>query len=129
MCSHNLGFRASYANDENMLVIRGNRAVGGAYAAHVLDVYEHYRWRWKLQEPLRAVFAKLKQKNPKAKPGDLWKKAVAMTRPSMVKSAWQNLVPNDSWQDFYVKNKDFLAAETNFWSSFGGVGLAKDEPT
>jgi len=127
--SHNLGFRASYANDENMLVIRGNRAVAGAYAAHVLDVYEHYRWRWKLQEPLRAVFAKLKQKNPKAKPGDLWKKAVAMTRPSMVKSAWQNLVPNDGWQDFYVKNKDFLAAETNFWSSFGGVGLAKDDET
>jgi phosphatidylserine/phosphatidylglycerophosphate/cardiolipin synthase-like enzyme len=123
--SHNLGFRASYANDENMLVIRGNRAVAGAYAAHVLDVYEHYRWRWKLQEPLRAAFAKLKQKNPTAKPGDLWKKAIAMTRPSIMKSAWQNLVPNDTWQDFYVKNKDFLAAETNFWSSFGGVGMAE----
>jgi phosphatidylserine/phosphatidylglycerophosphate/cardiolipin synthase-like enzyme len=123
--SHNLGFRASYANDENFLVIRGNRAVAGAYAAHVLDVYEHYRWRWKLQEPLRAAFAKLKQKNPNAKAGDLWKKAVAMTRPSIVQTAWHNLVPKDTWQDFYVKNKDFLAAETNFWSSFGGVGLAR----
>jgi phosphatidylserine/phosphatidylglycerophosphate/cardiolipin synthase-like enzyme len=123
--SHNLGFRASYANDENMLVIRGNRAVAGAYAAHILDVYEHYRWRWKLQEPMRVAFAKLKKKNPKAKPGDLWKKAVATTRISIVKSAWQNLVPNDSWQDFYVKNRDFLAAEINFWSSFGGVALAQ----
>ena len=123
--SHNLGFRASYANDENMLVIRGNRQVAGAYAAHVLDVYEHYRWRWKLQEPLRAAFAKLKKKNPKAKPADLWKKAMAETKPSIVKNAWKNLRSDDRWQDFYVEHKDFLAAETNFWSSFGGVGLAK----
>ena len=124
--SHNLGFRASYANDENLLVIRGNRAVAEAYAAHVLDVYEHYRWRWKLQEPLRDALAKLKKRNPKAKPGDLWKKAIATTQPSIIRDAWKNLEPDDRWQDYYVKNKDFLAAETNFWSSFGGVALAKD---
>jgi phosphatidylserine/phosphatidylglycerophosphate/cardiolipin synthase-like enzyme len=28
--SHNLGFKASYANDENLLVIRGNRALAVA---------------------------------------------------------------------------------------------------
>jgi phosphatidylserine/phosphatidylglycerophosphate/cardiolipin synthase-like enzyme len=121
--SHNLGFRASYANDENMLVIRGNRAVAEAYAAHVLDVYEHYRWRWKLQEPLRVAFAKLKKKNPKAKAADLWKKAMETTKPAIIKNAWQYLKPNDTWQDWYVKNKNFLAAEANFWSSFKGVGL------
>src|SRR5262249_44960740 len=44
--SHNLGFKASYNNDENMLFIRGNRAVAQAYAAHVADIFEHYRWRW-----------------------------------------------------------------------------------
>lgn len=43
--SHNLGFKASYANDENLAIIRGNTALACAYAVHVLDVYEHYRFR------------------------------------------------------------------------------------
>lgn len=43
--SHNLGFKASYANDENLAIIRGNHALASAYAVHVLDVYEHYRFR------------------------------------------------------------------------------------
>jgi phosphatidylserine/phosphatidylglycerophosphate/cardiolipin synthase-like enzyme len=44
--SHNLGFRASTNNDENMLIIRGNRGLAIAYATHVMDVFEHYRSRW-----------------------------------------------------------------------------------
>ena len=44
--SHNLGFRASSNNDENMLIIRGNAALAQAYAMHVMDVFEHYRSRW-----------------------------------------------------------------------------------
>lgn len=44
--SHNLGFRASYNNDENMAIIRAHRALAEAYAAHVLDVYDHYAWRY-----------------------------------------------------------------------------------
>ncbi|HEX6703459.1 MAG TPA: phospholipase D-like domain-containing protein [Albitalea sp.] len=51
--SHNLGFKASYANDENMLVIRGNRPLALAYAAHVLDVYEHYKFRAALEQQVR----------------------------------------------------------------------------
>ena len=43
--SHNLGFKASYENDENLLIIRGNRPLAEAYMVHVLDVYEHYRYR------------------------------------------------------------------------------------
>lgn len=43
--SHNLGFKASYANDENLLIVRGNRALAAAYAVHMLDLYEHYRFR------------------------------------------------------------------------------------
>ena len=48
--SHNLGYRASYNNDENLLIIRGNNALAAAYAAHVMDVYDHYRWRFMLQK-------------------------------------------------------------------------------
>jgi phosphatidylserine/phosphatidylglycerophosphate/cardiolipin synthase-like enzyme len=48
--SHNLGYAASYNNDENMAIIRGHRALAEAYAAHVLDVYDHYAWRYWLQQ-------------------------------------------------------------------------------
>jgi phosphatidylserine/phosphatidylglycerophosphate/cardiolipin synthase-like enzyme len=43
--SHNLGFKASYSNDENMVIVRGHRELAMAYAVHVLDVYDHYRFR------------------------------------------------------------------------------------
>ncbi|WP_315725070.1 MULTISPECIES: phospholipase D-like domain-containing protein [unclassified Bradyrhizobium] len=48
--SHNLGFRASHNNDENMLIIRGHRGLAEAYACHVLDLYDHYAWRFLLKE-------------------------------------------------------------------------------
>jgi len=57
--SHNLGFRASYNNDENMLIIRGNRGLAAAYAAHVMDVYDHYRWRFILQQKGNAAWTGL----------------------------------------------------------------------
>lgn len=43
--SHNLGFKASYSNDENMVIVTGHRELAMAYAVHVLDVYDHYRFR------------------------------------------------------------------------------------
>jgi phosphatidylserine/phosphatidylglycerophosphate/cardiolipin synthase-like enzyme len=46
--SHNLGYKASYNNDENMAIIRNHRALAEAYAAHCLDVYDHYAWRYHL---------------------------------------------------------------------------------
>lgn len=53
--SHNLGYTASYNNDENMAIIRGHRAVAAAYATHCLDVYDHYAWRyWLAQEKDKA---------------------------------------------------------------------------
>lgn len=48
--SHNLGFRASHNNDENMVIIRGHRGLAEAYACHVLDLYDHYAWRFLLKE-------------------------------------------------------------------------------
>lgn len=48
--SHNLGYKASYCNDENLLIIRGDQALAAAYAVHIMDVYDHYRWRYTLQE-------------------------------------------------------------------------------
>lgn len=48
--SHNLGYKASYSNDENLLIMRGNSAVATSYAVHVMDVYDHYRWRFTLHK-------------------------------------------------------------------------------
>jgi phosphatidylserine/phosphatidylglycerophosphate/cardiolipin synthase-like enzyme len=47
--SHNLGYQASYNNDENMVMIQGNKQLALAYATHVLDVYDHFSWRWTLK--------------------------------------------------------------------------------
>ena len=52
--SHNLGYKASYSNDENLLIIRGNQALAQAYAVHVLDVYDHYRFRYMQQQQGKA---------------------------------------------------------------------------
>lgn len=120
--SHNLGFKASYANDENLVIIRNDRAVAEAYAAHVLDVYEHYRWRWKVQEPIRDELARLKKKKPNAEAADLWREAIANVGGATLKKTWQYLAREDTWQDYYVQQRATLAAEDNFWSSFGGVG-------
>ena len=44
--SHNLGYKASYDNDENLIIVRGNKKLAVAYATHVLDVYDHFAWRY-----------------------------------------------------------------------------------
>jgi phosphatidylserine/phosphatidylglycerophosphate/cardiolipin synthase-like enzyme len=51
--SHNLGYKASYCNDENFMTIEGNRDLAVSYAVHVLDLYEHYLMRARLEEKIR----------------------------------------------------------------------------
>ncbi len=63
--SHNLGYRASYNNDENMVIIKGNQALAAAYSVHILDVYDHYRWRYTLQTNKAKAFTGLL-------PNDTW---------------------------------------------------------
>ncbi|RXZ38173.1 hypothetical protein D9O50_01085 [Oxalobacteraceae bacterium CAVE-383] len=47
--SHNLGYKASYNNDENLVIFKGQHALAQAYATHVLDIYDHFSWRWLVQ--------------------------------------------------------------------------------
>ncbi len=84
--SHNLGFKASYSNDENMVIIRGNRPIAEAFAAHVLDVVNHYKWRYRLQE---------------------------LSREDRLEDAWQDLMNDDRWQDKYF-NTGFLESRDRF---------------
>jgi len=75
--SHNLGFKASYSNDENMIIVTGHRELALAYAVHVLDVYDHYRFR--------AIENDLKKKG---------------------KKGWSGFLEvDDHWQDHYVDGK------------------------
>ena len=59
--SNNLGFQASYNNDENLVMIAGNKKLAMAYATHVLDVYDHFAWRW-TEEKGTSTDANLKTK-------------------------------------------------------------------
>lgn len=75
--SHNLGYSASYKNDENLLLFRRNRSLAEAYAAHVLDVVNHYKWRYKLQQ---------------------------LDKKGQLEKAWGDLAEDDRWQDKYFKS-------------------------
>jgi len=59
--SHNLGYQASYNNDENLVMIEGNKKLAMAYATHVLDVYDHFSWRWTVNQGT-SIDANLKTK-------------------------------------------------------------------
>lgn len=43
--SHNFSSTASKANDENFIIIKGDRALAEAYAVNAMGAFAHYRWR------------------------------------------------------------------------------------
>jgi len=57
--SHNLGYRASYNNDENLVIIRGHNPLAQAYLTHIMDIYDHYRWRFTVQDQGKSSFSGL----------------------------------------------------------------------
>ena len=73
--SHNHGYRASAFNDENLLCVKGEAQLAAAYAANVIDIYDHYRFRYMLLQD---------GKNGKGK-----------------NLAFQGLDVVDTWQDKY----------------------------
>jgi phosphatidylserine/phosphatidylglycerophosphate/cardiolipin synthase-like enzyme len=44
--SSNLGYKSSYDNDENLVIVKGNKNLALAYATHILDVYDHFSFRY-----------------------------------------------------------------------------------
>lgn len=48
--SHNFSRAASEGNDENFVIVHGNRALAEAYAVACLATYRHYRWRAYLKD-------------------------------------------------------------------------------
>ncbi|BDI28777.1 hypothetical protein CCAX7_008280 [Capsulimonas corticalis] len=81
--SHNHGFRASYNNDENLLIVRGHQELARAYAVNILDVYDHYRFRFIIDKFGTNAFSGLKRidkwqdryfnpDDPSVKDDELW---------------------------------------------------------
>jgi phosphatidylserine/phosphatidylglycerophosphate/cardiolipin synthase-like enzyme len=42
--SHNLGFKASSENDDNLVIIEGNAPLAVAYALNIIAIFQGYRW-------------------------------------------------------------------------------------
>lgn len=71
--SHNLGFKASSANDDNLVVIQGNAPLAAAYAINIIAIYQTYRWNG---------FVEAHRDDP---------------------AVWHGPVADDGWQASYLK--------------------------
>ena len=86
--SHNLGYKASYQNDENLVIVKGHRRLAAAYAAHVLDVTNHFAWRYKLS---------------------------ALQKQGRMAQAWGDLDDSDAWQNKYFGPVGDLSRDAFFF--------------
>jgi phosphatidylserine/phosphatidylglycerophosphate/cardiolipin synthase-like enzyme len=116
--SHNLGFKASYNNDENLLLVRGNPALAQAYAAHVADVFEHYRWRWYNKRAAERAAAKQWVTDGR-------KAATALDRAYDAANFYDAEIAagpaNGDWQARYFDPTRLASLERQFW--VGGQAL------
>jgi phosphatidylserine/phosphatidylglycerophosphate/cardiolipin synthase-like enzyme len=71
--SHNLGFKASNANDDNLVIVEGNAPLAAAYAINIIAIYQTYRWNG---------YVEAHRQDPRV---------------------WHGLVDNDQWQGNYLK--------------------------
>ncbi|MGB8885993.1 MAG: phospholipase D-like domain-containing protein [Candidatus Korobacteraceae bacterium] len=71
--SHNLGFKASSENDDNLAIVEGNAPLAAAYAINIIAIFQTYRWNH---------YVSTNQQSP---------------------SMWHGLVDNDQWQTSYLQ--------------------------
>jgi len=69
--SHNLGYRASSKNDDNLIIIEGNAPLAAAYAVNIIAIFQNYRWN---------SYVEAHRNDP---------------------TVWHGLVDNDQWQTGY----------------------------
>ena len=117
--SHNLGYKASYNNDENLVIVRGHRLLAEAYAAHCSDIFEHYRWRWyqKREAERKAAQQWVDDGSNPANAGA----PKYFTANFYVVDNPQKLV-GDKWQDRYFNPAALASLERQFWAG-GGQAL------
>jgi phosphatidylserine/phosphatidylglycerophosphate/cardiolipin synthase-like enzyme len=71
--SHNMGMKASRANDDNLIIIEGNNPLAQAYALNIIAIFQEYRWR---------QYVNAHAADP---------------------TAWHGLEDNDTWQDGHLQ--------------------------
>jgi phosphatidylserine/phosphatidylglycerophosphate/cardiolipin synthase-like enzyme len=74
--SHNLGYKASTENDDNLVIIEGCQELAVAYALNIVAIFESYRWN-----------SYVAAHNQDAK-------------------AWHGLIESDSWQSTYLTDSE-----------------------
>ena len=74
--SHNLGFKASSANDDNLVIVEGNGPLAAAYAINIIAIFQNYRWN---------AYVEAHRADPQV---------------------WHGLVDNDQWQASYLTGND-----------------------
>src|SRR3977135_2961761 len=74
--SHNLGFKASNANDDNLVIIEGNAPLAAAYAINIIAIFQNYRWN---------SYVEAHRNDPRV---------------------WHGLVDNDQWQASYLQGEE-----------------------
>jgi phosphatidylserine/phosphatidylglycerophosphate/cardiolipin synthase-like enzyme len=92
--SHNLGYKASTANDDNLMIVEGNAPLAAAYATNIIAIYQAYRWN---------AYVEAHRQDPKV---------------------WHGLVDNDSWQGGYLTGNDLAEIQFWFGSHQGVAGAA-----
>ena len=92
--SHNLGHKASTANDDNMMIVVGNAPLAAAYAANIIAIFQNYRWN---------TYVDAHAKDPQV---------------------WHGLVDNATWQDGYLDPTRPDLAEIKFWLGEGASSPA-----
>jgi hypothetical protein len=98
--SHNLGYKASTKNDDNMMIVEGNAPLAAAYAVNIIAIYQTYRWN---------TYVDAHEKDPQV---------------------WHGLVDNAAWQDSYLQAGGSDLAEIKFWLGEGASApAAAGQPT
>ena len=96
--SHNLGYKASTKNDDNMMIVEGNAPLAASYAANIIAIYDTYRWN---------TYVDAHAKDPQV---------------------WHGLVDNATWQDSYLKPDGDDLTEIKFWLGEGPSAPAAGAP-
>lgn len=92
--SHNMGHKASTANDDNLMIVEDNAPLAAAYAANIIAIYQNYRWN---------TYVDAHAKDP---------------------HVWHGLVDNTTWQNGYLADGSPDLAEVKFWLGEGPSGPA-----
>ncbi|HEX3148209.1 MAG TPA: phospholipase D-like domain-containing protein [Gemmataceae bacterium] len=79
--SHNLGYKASSKNDDNLMIVEGNAPLAAAFAANIIAIYQTYRWN---------AYVQAHRNDPKV---------------------WHGLVDTDAWQNSYLTGDELAEIE------------------